>query len=93
VQALSDGPTFGTGATITDLNNWVTHHQNDFTTMVDPGIQNLGVFFDGAAVPFNMNIDARSMEILSTELGFDTAMDNTIKNQVLPWIDANPAKQ
>jgi hypothetical protein len=33
------------------------------------------------------------MEILSTELGFDTAMDNTIKNQVLPWIDANPAKQ
>jgi hypothetical protein len=93
VQALSDGPTFGTGATITDLNNWVTHHASDFTSMVDPGIQNLGVFFDGAAVPFNMNIDARSMEILSTELGFDTAMDNTIKNQVLPWIDANPAKQ
>ena len=93
VQALSDGPTFGTGATISDLNSWVTHHKNDFTSMVDPGIQNLGVFFDGAAVPFNMNIDARSMEILSTELGFDTGMDQTIKNQVLPWINKNPAKQ
>ena len=92
VQALSDGPTFGTGATINDLNSWITHHQNDFTSVVDPGIQNLGVFFDGAAVPFNMNIDARSMEILSTELGFDTNMDNTIKTQVLPWIDAHPAK-
>jgi hypothetical protein len=93
VQAISDGPTFGTGATISDLNNWVTHHQSDFPSMVDPGVQNLGVFFDGAAVPFNMNIDARSMEILSTELGFDTNMDNTIKTQVLPWIDSHPAKQ
>jgi len=90
VQALSDGPTYGTGANLNDLNNWVTHHANDFTSMLDPGVQNLGVFFDGAAVPFNMNIDARSMEILSTELGFDTNMDNTIKNQVLPFVN-NPA--
>ena len=82
----------GVGATLNDLNNWVNHHQNDFPTMVDPGVQNLGVFFDGAAVPFNMNIDARSMEILSTELGFDINMNNTIKNQVLPWIDSHPAK-
>ena len=62
-------PTAGTGATITDLNNWVTHHQSDFPSMLDPGVQNLGIFFAGAAVPFNMNIDARSMEILSSELG------------------------
>jgi hypothetical protein len=93
VQAISDGATPGIGATINDLNNWINHHQSDFPEMVDPGVQNLGVFFDGAAVPFNMNIDARSMEILSTELGFDTNMNNTIKNQVLPWIDSHPAKQ
>jgi len=90
VQAISDGATPGTGATISDLNNWINHHQNDFPTMVDPGVQNLGVFFDGAAVPFNMNIDARSMEILSSELGFDTNMNNTIKTQVLPFVN-NPA--
>ena len=93
LQALSDGQTFGVGATISDLDKWINHHKNDFSTVVDPGIQNLGVFFDGAAVPFNMNIDARSMEILSSELGFDTNMNNTIKNQVLPWIDSHPAKQ
>jgi hypothetical protein len=93
VQALSDGAVVGTGATITDLNSWITHHANDFTSMLDPGVQNLGVFFDAAAVPFNMNIDARSMEILSSEVGFDTQMDLTIKNQVLPWIDKNPPKQ
>jgi len=89
VQALSDGPTYGTGANLNDLNKWVTNHQNDITTMLDPGVQNLGVFFDAAAVPFNMNIDARTMEILSSEVGFDTNMNNTIKNQILPFVN-NP---
>ncbi len=93
VQALSDGPVFGTGATLTDLSTWVGHHQSDFTEMLDPGVKNLGIFFDAASVPFNMNIDARSMEILSSETGFDTGMDQTIKNQILPWIDSHPAKQ
>jgi hypothetical protein len=93
VQALSDGPVVGTGANLNDLNSWVNHHANDFTSMLDPGVQNLGVFFDAAAVPFNMNIDPRSMEILSSEVGFDTAMDTTIKNQILPFIDKNIIKQ
>jgi hypothetical protein len=93
VQALSDGPTFGTGATINDLSTWIGHHQSDFTELLDPNVQNLGIFFDSASVPFNMNIDARSMEILSTEVGFQTSMGDAIKSQILPWIDAHPAKQ
>ena len=92
VQALDDGAITGTGATVTDLNNWINHHQNDFTTTLDPGNQNLGVFFDAAAIPFNMNIDARSMEILSGEVGFDTSLDQAIKTWV-NWVDANPPKQ
>lgn len=90
VQAIDDGPTVGTGATLSDLNGWITHHKNDFTSTVDPGNANLGIFFDAAAVPFNMNIDARSMEILSSEVGFDTAMDQTIKSKILPFV-SNPA--
>jgi hypothetical protein len=93
VQALDDGAVAGVGATMNDLNSWITHHQNDFTSMVDPGNMNLGVFFDAAAVPFNMNIDARSMEILTADVGFDTTMDLTIKNQVLPWINNHDPKQ
>jgi hypothetical protein len=93
VQAIDDGNVVGTGATINDLNTWLNRHNNDFTTMVDPGNQNLGVFFDAAAVPFNANIDARSMEILSTDVGFDTELDNTIKTTWLKWIDSNPPKQ
>jgi hypothetical protein len=88
VQALDDGPVTGVGATISDLNSWISQkHHNDFTSTVDPGNANLGVFFDAAAIPFNMNIDARSMEILTSEVGFDTAMDNTIKTQILPFVN------
>jgi hypothetical protein len=93
VQALDDGPSVGTGATITDLNTWITNHKNNITTFLDPGNANLGVFFDAAAIPFNMNIDARSMEILSADVGFDTGLDSTIKSKWIPWINANPAKQ
>lgn len=91
-QALDDGAVVGTGATMTDLNNWITHHQNDFTTTLDPGNQNLGVFFDAAAIPFNMTVDARSMEILEGGVGFDTAEDATLKKWA-SWVDANPPKQ
>ena len=91
VQALDDGAVTGVGATINDLNSWINdRHHNDFTSMVDPGNQNLGVFFNAAAVPFNMNIDARSMEILSSEVGFDTSLDQTIKTTILPFV-SNPA--
>ena len=34
-----------------------------------------------------MNIDARSMEILTTDVGFDTAMNTTIKTQILPFVN------
>jgi hypothetical protein len=87
VQAIDDGPVVGTGATINDLNTWITWHQNDFTTMLDPGNTNLGIFFDAAAIPFNANIDARTMEILSTDVGFDTQLDQTIKNTYLPLVN------
>ena len=86
VQAIDDGPVVGTGATINDLNTWITWHQNDFTTMLDPGNTNLGIFFDAAAIPFNANIDARTMEILSTDVGFDTQLDQTIKTTYLPLV-------
>jgi hypothetical protein len=54
--------------------------------MLDPGNQNLGVFFDAAAIPFNANIDARTMEILSTDVGFDEQLDQTIKTTYLPLV-------
>ena len=86
VQAVDDGPVVGTGATLFDLGTWITRHKNNFTTTVDPGNANLGVFFNAAAIPFNANINAKTMEILSEDVGFDTTMDQTIKTKYLPMV-------
>jgi hypothetical protein len=100
IQAINEGAVEGVGSTIADLNNWISpnRHNSDFTSMVDPEGQNLGIFFDAAAIPFNANIDARSMEILESDVGFDTTLADGLTNSNSPgtldtwlkWIAANP---
>lgn len=92
LQALSDGPVAGTGALLEDLQGWIVKHNTDFTEMLDPGVKNLGVFFPASAVPFNATIDARSMEILAVELGFNSQMKSDVTKWV-SWTNANPAQQ
>jgi hypothetical protein len=69
-QALSDGPTKNVPATTGDLKYWITENQSNFTEMLDPNLANLGVFFDAAAVPWNADIDPRTMEILDDGTGY-----------------------
>ncbi|MGH7281057.1 MAG: hypothetical protein ACRELY_06005 [Polyangiaceae bacterium] len=91
VQALDDGAEVGTPATQTDLNNWITKHKSNFTEMLDPGLKNLGQFFDAAAVPFNANIDARSMEILSAGVGEPQPSVQADVTHWLTWVGQNAA--
>jgi hypothetical protein len=70
IQALGDGPTMGIGATQTDLESWITTHKSNFTEMLDPGLVNLGSFFDASAIPWNCDIDPRTMEILQAATGW-----------------------
>src|SRR5579864_5792529 len=60
LQALDDGPTQGTGATVSDLNRWVARYTPKFSDVLDPGLQNLGGFFPAAEVPWNCDIDPRT---------------------------------
>lgn len=92
LAALSDGPVAGTGATLEDLQGWITKHNTDTIEMLDPGVKNLGVFFPSSAVPFNATIDARSMEILAVELGFNAQMKADVTKWI-SWTKANPAQQ
>lgn len=92
LQALSDGPVVGTGATLGDLQSWIGNHKSDFPSMLDPQVKNLGVFFPASAVPFNATIDARSMEILSVELGFNSQMKSDVTKWI-SWTAANPPQQ
>jgi len=71
LQALDDGLTQGTGATLGDLQGWIRRYSPTFTEMLDPDPQpQLGAFFSAAAVPWNADIDPRTMEILSSNVGW-----------------------
>ncbi len=89
VQALDDGPIEGTGATLGDLTQWIANKSVDYTMVLDPNNDNLGVFFDAAAIPWNANIDVRTMEILSASTGYDGMEEADIQTWV-DWVNGNP---
>lgn len=72
-----------------DLDFWVKTHKTNFTQVLDPGNKQLGPFFDAAAIPWNANIDARTMELLSSGVGapVNNAGEMDIEGEVQPWID------
>lgn len=90
-QALADGPEVGTGATIGDLDFWATKSKVNFTLVLDPSLKALGPLFTAGAVPFNANIDLRSMEILSAVAG---APQDLMADGVkwVKWVDSHPAQ-
>jgi hypothetical protein len=69
LQALDDGPVMGTAATVGDLGYWINLHHPSFPEMLDPGLHNLGGFFPASAIPWNADIDVRTMEILTSGVG------------------------
>jgi hypothetical protein len=69
VISLAEGPTPGTAATAKDLDRWVAQFKAPYTHLLDPGNKNFGPFYDSAALPWNADIDARSMEILASGVG------------------------
>jgi hypothetical protein len=89
IQALDDGPIEGVGATLGNLTQWIANKGVDYTMVLDPGNNNLGVFFDAAAIPWNANIDVRTMEILSAGVGYDGTEKADIQTWV-DWVGSNP---
>jgi hypothetical protein len=79
IDILADGKTPGVGPTTNDLQAWIAAHGDVVPTFLDPGVQNLGVFYDGAAIPFSIDIDPHTMTIIDATEGFDTNLDQTLK--------------
>jgi len=77
VQALDEG-NVGVPATAQDLNLWMMRHSVNFTEMLDPGLANLGSFFKAAEIPWNADIDVRTMEILTAGTGYDPTLDMSV---------------
>ena len=83
--SLAEGPTPGTASKQKDLDGWIGKFGSPFTHWLDPNNANLGPFYDRSALPWNANIDARTMEILTsgtggivTEKGIRDELDSAI---------------
>ncbi|MBX3192251.1 MAG: hypothetical protein KF819_35000 [Labilithrix sp.] len=72
VMSLAEGKIQGTPATSADLDAWIAQFKAPYTHVLDPGNKNFGPFYDAAALPWNADIDARTMEILSSGVGATT---------------------
>lgn len=91
IQAIIEGNVRGTASTMDDLDTWQKKHNINYTLFLDPAQQNLGQFFDAAAIPWNGMIDARSMELLTSGVGYNPNMPKEYDTW-LKWIDENPAQ-
>lgn len=78
VDALIDGFTPGIAATLDDLRGWVDDHQVNFTQVFDPNSTETASLFLGASIPWNADIDARSMEILQMEQGSSPTLESDL---------------
>jgi hypothetical protein len=76
VQALADGTMPGVPATLNDLNYWIQKHNVSFTELLDPGLRNLGGYFLASAIPWNADIDPRTMEIVKADTGYKGSVES-----------------
>jgi len=87
IISLAEGNAIGTPATREDLDKWIAQFKPPFPHFLDSGNKNLGPFYDAAALPWNANIDATNMKILSAGVGAKTTED-----AIMSEIDVNLAK-
>ena len=78
INAIIDGFTPGIAATLDDLRGWVDDHEVNFTQVFDPASTETGPLFLQAAIPWNADIDARSMEIIQIMHGESTTLENDL---------------
>lgn len=77
--SIAEGPTPGVPSKKADLDSWMSEFKPPYTHVLDPGNKNLGPFYDAAALPWNANVDARTMEILSAGVGAVETSDGILQ--------------
>lgn len=69
IVSLAEGAKPGSPSKKSDLGDWISTFSSPFTHVLDPANQNLGPFYDRTALPWNANIDATTMKILTSGTG------------------------
>ncbi|MBK6696392.1 MAG: hypothetical protein IPG50_30015 [Myxococcales bacterium] len=88
--AMGQGASVGASATKADLDAWVTKYGPHFSLALDPAFAALSDMWDVSAVPFNVDVDLRSMEILAADVGAPPDLAGTVQGYV-DWVKTHPA--
>lgn len=83
--SLAEGSTQGTPSKSKDLDGWIAEFKSPYPHVLDPGNKNLGVFYDAAALPWNANVNAKTMEILQAGTGAHTT-EESIMTELNDWL-------
>lgn len=70
LEVVVSGATAGKGPSLGEVDTWVDQHKTNFPTAIDVAARRLGPLgISGFAVPYDILIDTRTMEILDSSVG------------------------
>lgn len=89
-EVVVSGATAGTGPSLGEVDAWVSRHQANFSVGIDVRARRLGaVGVDPSAMPHDILIDARTMEILDSSVGAPLDIVKYVRDG-LRWVEDNP---
>jgi hypothetical protein len=83
--SMVEGPARGTPSKQKDLDGWINQFKSPYTHWLDPSNDKMGPFYDIAAIPWNANINAETMEILSSKTGAP-ATEQDLWSELDEWL-------
>ena len=90
LEVIVSGATAGKGPSLAEVDAWIDRHKTNFPTAIDVAARRLGALgVNGAAMPHDILIDTRTMEILDSSVGAPVDVGKYVL-EALRWVEANP---
>lgn len=89
-EVIVSGAAPGKGPSLAEVDEWVSRHKANFSVGIDVRARRLGtVGVDPAAMPHDILIDTRTMEILDSSVGAPLDIVKYVR-EGLRWVKENP---
>ena len=90
LEVIVSGATAGKGPSLSEVDAWIDRHKTNFPTAIDVAARRLGAIgMNGAAMPHDILIDTRTMEILDSSVGAPADVGQYVLAG-LRFVDENP---
>lgn len=89
-EVVVSGAIAGTGPSLGEVDAWVSRHQANFSIGIDVRARRSGTIgVDPSAMPHDILIDTRTMEILDSSIGAPLDIVKYVRDG-LRWVEDNP---